>query len=119
MNRIQKLRKDKGLSQLELAKAINVHQTAISQWETEKTNPDMTTIQILADYFNVTVDYLLGRTDAPASVSAAKKPPAEAEGLTDIQRQVYGIIRRLSENQAAQALDYLRYLIDKQENRSK
>jgi len=61
MNRIQKLRKDFGLSQRELAKTIKVHQTAISQWETGKTFPDMDTAKALADYFRVSIDYILGR----------------------------------------------------------
>ena len=72
MNRIQKLRKDKGLMQLELAKIINVHQTAISQWETGKTNPDMATLRLLAEYFDVTTDYLLGRSDDSSPMGTKK-----------------------------------------------
>lgn len=56
-----------GYSQEELAKIINVHQTAVSQWEQGRTTPDIETIKKLASLFNVSVDYLLGRSNAPAN----------------------------------------------------
>ena len=62
MHRIKELRKEAKLSQIELAERLNVHQTAISQWETGKTFPDMTTAQMLADFFDVSIDFLFGRT---------------------------------------------------------
>lgn len=65
MNRIKQLRKHKNLSQNELAKILNVHQTAISQWETGKTHPDMAQAIQMANYFSVSVDYILGRNEEP------------------------------------------------------
>lgn len=65
MNRIQDLRKQAKLSQDDLAKIVHVHQTAVSQWETGKTYPDTSTLILLADYFNVSIDYILGRSDNP------------------------------------------------------
>ena len=75
-NRIAQLRKAKKISQRELAEVIHVHQTAISQWETGRTSPDMQTIQALAAYFCTSTDYLLGRTDDPGAFKAptAAKP---------------------------------------------
>lgn len=75
MNKILELRKAAFLSQRELADAINVHQTAISQWETGKTFPDMGTAQALADYFRVSVDYILGRTDIFQEISKGIRIP--------------------------------------------
>lgn len=60
MNIIKRLRKEKKLTQSELAKLLNVHQTAVSQWEQERTTPDIETTKKLADFFGVTIDYLLG-----------------------------------------------------------
>lgn len=57
---IKKLRKEQGLSQGQLAKALNVHQTAVSQWENKRTRPDQEVLQNMALLFNVSVDYLLG-----------------------------------------------------------
>lgn len=61
--RIKSLREDKGLNQLELAKILNISNTTLSQYETGQRIPsDEVKIQI-AEYFNTTTDYLLGRTD--------------------------------------------------------
>ncbi|GHU36227.1 hypothetical protein FACS1894105_06220 [Clostridia bacterium] len=60
MNNIKVLRAEKNLSQDELAKQVHVHQTAVSQWENGKTNPDMQQAESLAKYFDVSLDYLLG-----------------------------------------------------------
>lgn len=61
MNRVKELRKQKKLSQTELARMLNVHQTAISQWETGRTEPDTEIQKELADTFNVSLDYLMMR----------------------------------------------------------
>lgn len=70
MNRIRELRKERNMNQTEFAKALNVHQTAVSQWETEKTVPDIENMKVVADYFGVSLDYLLCRTDDPNEVLA-------------------------------------------------
>ena len=61
--RIKELRKIKQLTQKQLAKKINVDCSAVTKWETGKANPDFEKQQFLADFFGVSVDYLLGRTD--------------------------------------------------------
>lgn len=60
-NRIKELRKQKKVSQIELAKAVHVNQSAVSQWETGRTTPDKDCLLLLADFFHVSVDYLLGK----------------------------------------------------------
>ncbi|WP_025021973.1 helix-turn-helix domain-containing protein [Ligilactobacillus hayakitensis] len=59
--RIKELRKEKGLRQSELATTLHVSQQAVGSWETGRTVPGADTLNVLADYFNVTTDYLLGR----------------------------------------------------------
>lgn len=59
-NTIKELRKSKKLSQKDLADILNVHQTAVSQWEQKRTMPDIDMIKKLANYFGVTTDYILG-----------------------------------------------------------
>ena len=61
--RIKELRKEKGIRQSELAKLLHVSQQAVGSWETGRTIPGADTLNILADYFNVTTDYLLGRPE--------------------------------------------------------
>lgn len=63
MNRIKALRLKKGLSQRDLASSLFVNQTAVSQWERGITNPSTETAVMLANFFCVSIDYLLGRSD--------------------------------------------------------
>lgn len=60
---IRDLRKLKKMSQSELAKVVGVSQTTVTAWETGKAEPSSSAISNLADYFNVTTDYLLGRPE--------------------------------------------------------
>ena len=58
-DRIQSLRKTKGISQEELADQIGVSRQAVSKWESEQSNPDLEKVILLSEYFEVTTDYLL------------------------------------------------------------
>jgi len=61
-NRLRQLRKEKGLTQAELAKLLSIGESTISFYESGKRQPDYETLIRIADLFNVSVDYLLGRT---------------------------------------------------------
>ena len=61
--RIRELRIEFKISQEALAKAIGVHSSAVSLWESEKNEPKASYIIGLAKFFNVTSDYLLGLSD--------------------------------------------------------
>ena len=60
---LRKERSNLGLNQVEFAKIFNVTKQTVSNWENGNRNPDSATLSKLADYFEVTVDYLIGRTD--------------------------------------------------------
>ena len=61
--RLKALRKDKHISQLKLAIDLNMNQNAISRYENLEREADYETLIKFADYFNVSIDYLLGRTE--------------------------------------------------------
>lgn len=61
--RIKELRTERGLSQQALALNIGVSQKAVDYWERNVNEPKASYIVLLADFFCVTADYLLGRTD--------------------------------------------------------
>ncbi len=63
--RLKQIRKAKGISQLKLAMDLNTNQNTISRYETGEREPGIRELISLADYFNVSVDYLLERTDNP------------------------------------------------------
>ena len=58
--RLKELRIARGLSQMQLAKVLNISQSAIAKWELNKTEPTASAIILLAEYFGETTDYLLG-----------------------------------------------------------
>lgn len=58
-DRIQTLRKLRGISQEELADKIGVSRQAVSKWESEQSTPDLVKVILLSDFFETTTDYLL------------------------------------------------------------
>ena len=63
--RLKEVRKSKGISQLKLAMDLNTNQNTISRYETGEREPEINELIKIADYFNVSVDYLLERTNNP------------------------------------------------------
>ena len=61
--RLRDLRTEKNISQDELAKLIDRHESAISKYERQKKEPNYKVLNKLANFFDVSVDYLLGRTN--------------------------------------------------------
>lgn len=62
-NRLKELRAKRGLSQRALADNLHISKSAVSMYENGTREPDHETTELIADYFNVDVDYLLGRKD--------------------------------------------------------
>lgn len=63
--RLKFLRESKNLTQQRLAIELNINQNTLSRYENMKRQADYNTLILIADYFNVSVDYLLERTDNP------------------------------------------------------
>lgn len=63
--RLKNIRKKHGVSQLKLALDLHMSQNTISRYETGEREPGIAELIKLADYFHVSVDYLLERTDNP------------------------------------------------------
>ena len=61
--RLKSLRQEKGLTLEQLAKEINMSYAAISRWESKQRIPNIEALIVIAKYFNVSADYLLGLTD--------------------------------------------------------
>lgn len=60
---LKDLRKKRALTQIQLAKALHVATGTIGNWEVDARDPDFPMLLKIADFFNVSVDYLLGRED--------------------------------------------------------
>lgn len=88
MNRLRELRIEKGLLQSDIAKIIKKTDRAVGQYEREERDPSSETWTILANYFNVSLDYLLGKSNIRNPEDKIKQEfeyayHKEMEGLTE------------------------------------
>lgn len=102
LKNLKKLRNENNVTQQQLADAISVSQQSINKYENHNIEPDISTLIQIADYFNVTVDYLIGRTgDVCADKSCGSS-------LSRTELQIINKIRLLNKKQR----DVLVSLID-------
>ena len=88
MNRLRELRIEKGLLQADIAKVINKGERTVGFYETGDRDMNTETLAVLADFFNVSIDYLLGKSDIRKPENEIKQEfefayHKEMEGLTD------------------------------------
>ena len=100
--RLKSLRENAKISQAMLAKKLGVAQSTVGMWESGKNKPENAKLEALANLFNVTTDYLLGR-DEPVP------PPTLDEQLSDIDFALSGEIRDLTDDEKQDILDYVRF----------
>jgi len=75
--RLKDLRKTRGINQTELSAYLNYGYTAIANYESGRNEPAIDTLSKIAEYFDVTVDYLIGKEDDPKRMDGISKPEAE------------------------------------------
>lgn len=88
---LRKLRLEKGVSQMQLANAVWVTQQSINKYENHNIEPDIETLIKLADYFETSVDYLIGHTDIDHVIE-----PTEYFDLNEQEAELINNYRRLS-----------------------
>lgn len=89
--RIQHLRKSKGISQEELADKVAVSRQAVSKWESEQSRPDIEKVILLSDFFDVTTDYLLKGIE-PISGNTTEKSDARIFSLVGSVFNFIGLV---------------------------
>ena len=101
MIRLFELRTEKGLSQRELARIMNVSQGTYNNWENSNTQPSIEQLIALANFFEVSVDFLIGRTDDVGNtVQLSNRPNSSADKLlnsvdTETQEAIITILKKL------------------------
>lgn len=88
--RLKELREERNLSQLDVANAIGTSQTNIGRWEKERNEPSSGYVIKLADFFEVTTDYLLGREDDFGNISVTTNPD-----LSEDEKKILATFRSL------------------------
>ena len=114
--RLKELRENKGMSQYAFAAKFGVAQSTVGNWESGIREPNLDTIQRISEFFNVTVDYLLGADSNQANEDIKKSPSLEELLENDKElRVIYNLYSALDNEGKKQADDYLEFLLAKQE----
>jgi|SRR5690625_521992 len=88
-NRIIELRKKNNWDREDLAKRLGVSYSTISKYETDNRQPDLKTLERLSDIFDVTVDYLIGKSDDPRFTEKQERMiDKETQEILDLLNQL-------------------------------
>jgi len=93
MERLKSLRKEKNMSQQKLAKQIGTNQQNIHRYEHGFYEPDITTLKLLANFFNTSIDYLVGNTEIWHKIE-----PVESFDLNELEANLVKKYRDLPGN---------------------
>ncbi len=85
LERLRQFREKAGISQRALAEVIGVSQQSINKYENHNIEPDIRTLMLLAEYFNTSVDYLIGYSDIDHRLEAIKAEDLNGEELELVQ----------------------------------
>jgi len=103
-HRIKELRAEKKISQKELASQLYVSPQAISKWERNESTPNPEAIAKMAGIFEVSADYLVGRTNQRG------EPPAQGEELDDMEKQLMKYVKDMTLDQKKMLLAQMRVM---------
>lgn len=125
--RIKSLRESAGLTQAELGKKVNKGESTVRMWELGKSEPDLDTIIKLAEVFNTTTDYLLGKDSIPIIANSLEQTELKQNNslLPEIPRELQNYqfaffegITGLSDQSMKDILKYIEFTKEK-ENKEK
>lgn len=97
MNKIRELRKEKDLTQTDLANRLNTTTSNVSGWECGKWQPDNDTLIRLAEILDVSVDYLLGREAITPEEYASGMRETKKMSITPIEEDMLDVFRKIGE----------------------
>lgn len=109
---LRQLRIKKNMRQEDLARVIKVHRATVGKYETDERFPDKATLQKLADFFCVSVDFLLGRTTLanPYYIVENNLTIREREGITDSDKSNVLDLSGLPEEAVKQINEYVEFI---------
>ena len=107
MNNLRSLRKEKRLTLIELSQKVNINKTSIARYETGEVEMKADVLQMFANFFNVSTDYLLGKTDDRNATAAA------APELEGVKLALYNQTEELTEEQLQDVLKFVEFIKNK------
>lgn len=111
-DRLKSLRNRKGLSQSEFAKQIGVSKSSVNMYERGDREPNFETLEAIADYFNVDLDYLMGKSEIENRARFVLGVTNAAPTLTDDESDLLHKYRRLDDA----AKGRIRHMVDYEYN---
>lgn len=112
--KIKDLRKEKNLTQKELAQALSITVSTLSHWECDYQEPNFDDLIMIADYFDVSLDYLLGREDDNGNFNVQSASPA----LTAEEQHLLDTFRKLNTKNRIHVSAYADIRLEDQDTRN-
>ena len=111
----KQLRKAKGITQGELADALGITRSRLSMYELGQREPDFETLELIADYFNVDMDYLMGRTNKTTVLPESHFIDQDARDLAEFlhNNAKYKILFDTVRKVKPEDIDFVKQLIDR------
>lgn len=116
MLRLRELRIEREFTQEKMANAFQISRQVYANYENSINQPSIEMLIFMADYFQCSVDYLLGRSDDFGNVTVKEKSSPE---LTSEEQSLLNDFRSLPRQERVQATEYVHYLADKRGNKNK
>ena len=112
---LKKLRKTNNLTQDQLAEELHITRSRLGMYETGKRNPDFETLEAIADFFNVDIDYLMGRTDKTTVLPETHYIDKDARNLAEFlhDNPKYKILFDSLRKVNPEDIDFIKQMIDR------
>lgn len=117
MNRLKELRLEKGLTQEKLANKLGINRTTIAKIESGDRDLTLDHLQRLSSFFNVSYDYILGKSDNRTNTIQVIDMTNSKDGVTPIQMEVLKKIDDLNVKDLEQIMDYIDFIKSKGANK--
>lgn len=118
--RLRELRNSAGLSQQALADKTSISKSSINMYERGDREPGLETIEMFADYFNVDLDYLLGKSDIPRKSFINEcgeiHTSVAQNDLTPVESEMLDLFRQLTPTDQAKEIGRMENIIENYQN---
>ncbi len=111
----KQLRLAKGMTQEQLAAALNTTRSRLSMYELGQREPDLEALEAIADFFNVDIDYLMGRTNKTTIVPESYYLDQDARDLAEFlhKNPKYKVLFDASRKVKPEDIDFVRHMLDR------
>lgn len=101
--KLKELRENRGLTQRDLAQALKLSKGSVGMWESTERLPNAKQLQQIANYFDVSIDELLGREDFTPEERAAGAMATRKESITPLEDDLLYVFRQIGKRYGEQA----------------